>query len=107
MYQTYFLEKYPLQSNAYTVSRSEKWVFRKEKCFEDMEEAKAFVRMKNRYTPEFVLQAENVNGIRREELLDKFCFTNNYMLKKRYFLDPLPIQQIKNSILQEHIHLEE
>ena len=30
MIQTYFLEKYPIQSNAYTVSRTEKWAFRKE-----------------------------------------------------------------------------
>lgn len=46
MYQIYFLEKYPTQSNAYAVSRTEKWTFRKEQCFEDLEEAKEYTNRK-------------------------------------------------------------
>jgi hypothetical protein len=105
MHKIYFLEKYPTQSNAYTISRTEKWTFRNEKCFTDLEEAKEYIREKNKYTPEFVLQAENISGIAREELLDRYCFTNNYILKRRYFMDPLPIQQINNSIVQSGINL--
>lgn len=107
MFQTYFLEKYPIQSNAYTVSRSETWKFTKDKEFQDLEEAKEYVRMKNRYTPEFVLQAENINGNQREELLDKFSFGNDYLLKRRYFIEPLPKKEIRESILDAHLFLDE
>jgi hypothetical protein len=106
MFQTYFLEKYPIQSNAYTVSRSETWSFRKDRLFDDLEEAEEYIRNKNRYTPEFVLQAEGVTGPQREELLDRFSFTNEYLMKRRYFIDPLPRDEIKKAILDAHLILE-
>jgi len=75
--------------------------FTKNKEFQDLEEAKEYVRMKNRYTPEFVLQSENITGTQREELLDKFSFGKDYLLKRRYFINPLPKREIKESIHQK------
>jgi len=60
MNKVYYLEKYPNNSNAFTVSRSETWSFQLDKSFEDKEQAKHYVREKNRYTPEFVLQSEGI-----------------------------------------------
>ena len=97
-HRVYFLEKYPNKSNAYAVSRSETWTFSLDKSFESEEEAREYVRDKNRYTPEFVLQAEGILGDQREELLDNYTFTNQYLLKKRYFLEPLPLKELKENI---------
>jgi len=105
MFQTYYLEKYPIQSNAYSVSRSENWSFRKEKLFENLEEAKEFVRDKNRYTPEFVLLAEHLKGEQRDELLERFCFSNQYLLKQKYFIEPLPIAELKEEINKNYFSI--
>jgi hypothetical protein len=103
MIQTYYLEKYPIQSNAYTVSRSETWTFRKDQQFENEEEAREYVMSKNRYTPEFVLQAEGFVEHRRDELLERFSFNDHYLLKRRYFIDPLPIEKLKALISDNYL----
>ena len=96
LYKIYYLEKYPNKSNAYSVSRSETWTFVLDKMLDNEVDAKSYVKQKNKYTPEFVLQSENV--LDKDELLDRFCFSDEYLLKKRYFLEPLPTEKLKHFI---------
>ncbi len=84
----YFLEKYPITTNAYSISRSEEWHFVKHKEVESLEEAKQYIRDKTKSNPEFVLYAYGSIGLKRLELLEKFCFSGDYVHKLRYFLEP-------------------
>ena len=88
MTQVYYLEKYPITSNAYTISRSEQWEFIKDRIFDSIEEAKQYIRDKTKTNPEFVIYSHGFDNEKKLELLEKFCFTDNYVHKIRYFLEP-------------------
>jgi hypothetical protein len=88
MFQVYYLEKYPITSNAFTISRTEQWEFAKDKSFNTIEEAKEYIKNKTKSLPDFVLYAEGYIGDKRNELLEKFCFTDDFLLKNRFFLEP-------------------
>jgi hypothetical protein len=95
MFQVYYLEKYPITTNAFSVSRTEQWEFKKDKQFESEEEAKIYIKNKTKSLPDFVLYAEGFIGDKRNELLDKFCFSDDFLLKNKYFLEPCKDKIIK------------
>lgn len=103
MHKVYFLEKYSSLTNAYKTSREETWSWKTDKTFDNESDASEYMREKNRYTPEFVLVAEGINGVKREELLTRFCFDDKYLLKKRYFVEPLPNDKLKEEIKNNYI----
>jgi hypothetical protein len=88
MFQVYYLEKYPITTNAFSISRTEQWEFTKDKSFNTIEEAKEYIKNKTKSLPDFVLYAEGYIGDKRNELLEKFCFTDDFLLKNRFFLEP-------------------
>ena len=88
MIQVYYLEKYPITTNAYSISRSEQWEFKKDKEFESLDDAKQYIRDRTKSNSEFILYAYGHTGLKRAELLEKFCFTDDFVHKLRYFLEP-------------------
>lgn len=104
MFQVYYLEKYPITSNAFTISRSEQWEFSKNKCFDTLDAAKDYIRIKTKSLSDFVLYAEGYIGEKRNELLEKFCFSDDFILKNRFFLEPCK-DKIINELRKEGIKI--
>ena len=105
MIQVYYLEKYPITSNAYSISRTEEWNFIKDKQFDTIDQAKDYIKSKTKTNPEFVLYSFGFDETKKNDLLEKFCFSGKYVHKLRYFLEPCK-EEIINRLHQDGVKVQ-
>jgi hypothetical protein len=87
------------EGNAYTVNRSEDWMVKMDKCFDSVEEAKAYVKAQSIQHTDLLLFGHHLAGQEREAYMNDFCFDDDrYLRFRRYFLGPPPVQAIKKAL---------
>ena len=94
MYPIYRLEK-----------QGDSWFFYKEKVCVVYELARSEMKSLNSHTKEFLELSDQ--DVEKNKQLDLFCFTSFYWDKKTYFIDPLPIFEIKKRGIAKIILVEQ
>lgn len=89
MYQVYKIEKFDAKSNGYSIGiREENWAEKFDCEFDNLEEAKQYVIVKNRQQSDLPLFLITLSDSEKKEFIEKFCFSNEptWVCKRRYFL---------------------
>lgn len=105
MFIVWSLIRFTVGSNSHAVSRQEEWSLRKTEEFESEADAKEFVRNAHRRNSEFILLANTLDAITREQFLDEFSFDPKYAAKRQFFIGSkqVIIKQIAEALAHARI----
>lgn len=101
MFTVYRIDTFEAGSNSHGVGlRTENWYVRTDRVFEHEEEAKAYVRLKNRQVSSLPNWLVGLPPSEREAFVDVFCFGHDarWLAERRYFLGPVPERAIREAI---------
>lgn len=107
MYQVYRIDTYDAKSNSHSIGiREENWYLRKDKIFDNEEQAKEYVRLQNRKfstLPTYLISLKTDKE--KREFVDKFCFEENtpYLYERRYYLGMVSTKNLVNNLKQQGI----
>lgn len=75
------------EPESYTIDRSETWKWNWLTSFEKEEDAKEYVR-KNilSFSPNCILRIYMLKEPEKSEMLERFCFDNDYLLERKLFI---------------------
>lgn len=91
----YRIETFPAQTNSHTIGlRHENWVLKPDRTFQTEDEAKEYVRMRNRLATELPNLLITLPAAERPAFVDRFCFGDEYWDLRRYFLGRPPAEKI-------------
>ncbi len=107
VYKVYKLIKYDIKSNSHTVGRSENWEFKVDSVFEDIDDAKYYIMKQSSILPDFIRMSYRMTEKEKDAFIEDFCFKNINLLKyNKYFLDPLPLKQLKELLIKDGVKVE-
>lgn len=87
MSSVYRIDTIPSQTNEFGVGRVETWTLKLDTRFTRTEEAKEYVRNKNRQHSDLPLFLPELSEEAKEAFVDIFCFSDTeYLHLRRYFL---------------------
>lgn len=108
MFSVYKIECFDAKSNSHGVGvRSENWVLRLDQSFYCEDEAKDYIRNKNRMCSDLPRFLITLPVEKRSEFVDEFCFGDQYLFYQRYFLGKPNVSKIKHAIQQQGIKIAE
>ncbi len=102
-YTIYKIDTFEHENNSYRVDREESWTLKKETEFKDLEDAKEYVRRKNRIFSDLPNYLIGLNDENKQLMIDEFCFSDKYMHLRKFFLGKPDINKIKNRLEQQGI----
>ena len=97
----YRIDTFDYGSNSLGVgTRTENWYVRFDQMFDDEEEAKEYVRRKNRQVSSLPNWLISIPEADRPAFVDTFCFGNDlrWLAERRYFLGKVPERAIREAI---------
>src|SRR5689334_4204151 len=87
-YTVYRINTIPSSTNAYTVGLVETWTLLPDQTFDDINQAKEYVILKNLQHSELTRLIGDLNEKEREEAIEQFCFSEtDYLYLRKYFLN--------------------
>lgn len=103
-YKVYKIDTFPVKDNSYCVGREESWTLKLDTTFTDYEEAKNYVRIKNRMNTELPLFLVDVKTQEeKDNIVDEFCFGEKYIQYQRFFLGKPDVNKIKIALREQGI----
>jgi len=114
MHSIYKIRTYSEGSNSYGVSRAERWVVEVDCECKELQEAKDYVKSKSR---EFTILPNVLQSWREtkpehqtikteDELIEKFCFTDDQQLKhRRFFIGKPDLEAIQKALINDGVQI--
>ena len=105
-YTVYRIHTIPSSTNAYTTGRMETWTLKLDRSFDDLDDAQDYVRNMNRAHSDLPLFLVDLKTSKeKEEFVDRFCFSEDYLHLARFFLGRPDEKKIIESIKNQGINV--
>lgn len=95
-FSVYKINIFNVGNNSHTTDREESWNLIKDKEFNNLEDAKKYVVNQNRIFSDLPLYIVDLKDEAKDKAVEEFCFGENYIHLRKFFLGIPNIKLIKN-----------